>query len=74
MAETGNERAGFQHNIFLQVFVSFGHWLQLGVAAVGAGIGRRRSDHLVNVLGLGALPGRMADRSAALFALSRTAL
>jgi hypothetical protein len=45
--------------------------LELGVVALGASLGRRHTDYLVDAGGLGPLPGWMAQRRAALFALGR---
>jgi hypothetical protein len=66
MPETSDPRARFQHDIFLEVLVNFGHGLQLGVMTVRAALGRWNPYGLVDVLWLGPLPRGMAHRSATL--------
>ena len=55
------------------MFVNFRQRLQFGVMTIWAGAGRRNGNHLVDPFGLGALPGRVAQRSAELFWLRRRA-
>jgi hypothetical protein len=74
MLKTNHERARFQHDVFLEVLVNCRDWLQLGVMTVRAALGHRHADGLVDVLGLGALPGRVPHRSSTLLGSGRGTL
>jgi hypothetical protein len=51
------------------VFLRLLDWLQVGVLALGTLLGRGHAKDLINVLGFGSLPRRMAHGSAAFFGL-----
>jgi hypothetical protein len=66
--------SGAIESTFLHVLVQFLDWLQVGAMTPGTALGRWHGNDLINVLGFGPLPVRMAHGSTALFALSPGAL
>jgi hypothetical protein len=68
--ETGHDRAWFQHDVFLHMFLELLKGFEVTVA-MGARPGRRRVNHPVDARWLGPLPGGMAERSSPFFVLIR---
>jgi hypothetical protein len=64
--EAGGEGAWFQQDVLLDMLVPCGQGLQIRVLTPGADPRGRHLDHLIDVGGLGALPGRVTYRGAAL--------
>jgi hypothetical protein len=74
MTETSDDRARLQQDVFLEVVMKCFNRLQLLVAAIGAALRGRHRHNVVDARRLGALPGRMPQRSATSFALRRRAV
>jgi hypothetical protein len=64
--KAGHHQSGLQENILLEVLVEARHRGQVSAVAEGAGWGSGYRNELVNVSGLGAVPGRVACGGAAL--------
>ena len=66
----GDPHAGCQENILLEVLEGWGHRRQVGALTERTGWRSRNRNELVDVIGLGSLPGGMPLGSAALFLLA----
>jgi hypothetical protein len=64
--------ARFQNNVFLEVLVKGRHGCEMRALTEGAGLGGGHRDDLVNMIGFGPLPARVAFGRAALFLLRGT--